>query len=149
MFHYFQVKKSCFGGRFYTKTYTNWATIGAIHLNKIEVWRPDYLSEKGLNNICHGLRGMNFFQEKCCKILALHHLSSKCGFLVTVTPNRTRPEPIKIRHLELSKDIKFEEIGARKGLQTALHHPTFIFKTTHLPRAITLSTFHKNFMRKQ
>lgn len=78
------------------------------------------------------------FQEKYCKISALRRLSSKCDFLVTVTPNRTRPEPVKIRHLELFKDIKFEEIGARKGLQSpdSTDHPTFIFKTTHLPRSI-------------
>ena len=34
-----------------------------------------------------------------------------------VTPNLARLEPIETIHLELSRDIKFEEIGSRKGLQ--------------------------------
>ena len=33
---------------------------------------------------------------------------------MTVAPNLARLEPMETRHLELSKDIKFEEIGARK-----------------------------------
>ena len=42
---------------------------------------------------------------------------------------------MKTRHLELSKDIKFEEIGARKDLQTTLHHPRSYLKQLicHVP----------------
>ena len=37
---------------------------------------------------------------------------------MTVTPNLTKLEPMKTRHPELSRDIKFEEIRVRKDLQT-------------------------------
>ena len=46
--------------------------IGVIRLNKMEVWCLDYLSQKGLNNICHGLKEMNFSRKSIVEFPALH-----------------------------------------------------------------------------
>ena len=42
------------------------------------------------------------------------------GVDTTVTLNLTKSEPMETRHLELSKDKKFEQNGAWKGLQTVV-----------------------------
>ena len=46
--------------------------IGVICLNKMEVWCLDYLSQKGLNNICYGLEEMNFSRKSTVEFPALH-----------------------------------------------------------------------------
>ena len=56
--------------------------------------------------------GRNEFvsRKSVAEFLTLHHLSSRCGILATITPNRVRLEPMETIHSELSRDIKFEEI---------------------------------------
>ena len=61
---------------------------------------------------------MNFSRKSVAEFLTLHHLSSRCDILATITPNRVRLEPMETIHSKLSKDIKFEEIRDCKGLQT-------------------------------
>ena len=117
LFSFFRSKMAVFGA-FTCKNCTNWATVGAIRINKIELWFLDYLSEKWLDNICHGLEEMNFSRKSVAEFLTLHHLSSRCDILATITPNRVRLEPMETIHSKLSKDIKFEEIRDCKGLQT-------------------------------
>ena len=39
---------------------------------------------------------------------------------MTITSNRMRPRLLKTRHPEIYVHIKFEENGARKGLQTVM-----------------------------
>lgn len=61
--------------------------IGVIRLNKTEVWCLNYLSQKGLNNICHGLEEMNFQEKELFNfLLCVRHLSSRHDILATVTP---------------------------------------------------------------
>ena len=38
---------------------------------------------------------------------------------MTVASNLARSEPMETRHLDLSRNINFEENGTQKGLQTA------------------------------
>ena len=101
-----------------TKNYTNGARIGAIHLSQLEVWVLEHLSQKDLDDIYHRLEGMHFLRNNITKFPTLRHLPSRYYILTTVTPNFVRLEPMETRHPELSRDIKFEEIKARKGLQT-------------------------------
>ena len=77
----------------------------------------NYLSLKGLNDVCHGLEGMKFSRKNVIEFHALCHLPSGRNILMTVTPNLTKSKPMETRHLELSRDIKFEEIRVRKDLQ--------------------------------
>lgn len=49
----------------------------------------------------------------------LRHLPSEYNISTIVVPNWTRLEPLETRHLEFSMNIKSEEKGVRKGLQTA------------------------------
>ena len=92
--------------------------IGAIHLNQFEVWGLECLSQKGLDDICHGLEGMNFQETNITKFPILRHLLSGCEILTIVAPNFSKSELMEIRHPELSRDIMFEEIGDQKYLQT-------------------------------
>ena len=46
-----------------------------------------------------------------------HRTYGKADILMTIAPNLTKSEPMETRHLEFSKDIKFEGTKARKGLQ--------------------------------
>ena len=61
---------------------------------------------------------MHFLRNNITKFPTLRHFPSRYYILTTVTPNFVRLEPMETRHPELSRDIKFEEIRARKGLQT-------------------------------
>ena len=61
---------------------------------------------------------MKFSRKNVIEFHALCHLPSERHILMTVTPNLTKLEPMKTRHPELSRDIKFEEIRVRKDLQT-------------------------------
>ena len=62
---------------------------------------------------------IHFFQEKRSQNFStLRHIPSEHDILTTIAPNQMRLEPLEIRHLELSKHIKFEKNGAQKGLQT-------------------------------
>ena len=56
--------------------------------------------------------GRNEFvsRKSVAEFLTLHHLSSRCDILATITLNQVRLEPMETIHLELSRDIKFEEI---------------------------------------
>ena len=61
----------------------------------------------------------DFFNKSVVEFFALRHLSSRSNILEIITPNRARLESMETRHPELSRDIKFEEIGAQKCLQIA------------------------------
>ena len=76
-----------------------------------EVWGLNHLSQKGLGDIYHGLEGINFLRKNVTEFPTLHHLHLG-DILMTVAPNLTKSELLETRHLELSKDIKFEEIRA-------------------------------------
>ena len=60
-----------------------------------------------------------FFSRSVAEFSTLHHVSSRCDIFATVIPNQTRLESMETRHLEFSRYIKFEKIGAQKCLQTA------------------------------
>ena len=96
----------------------NWARIGVIRLNQLEVWGLDHPPQKGLDDIYHRLEGINFLRKTVIEFPTLLYLPYGPDILMTVAPNLTKLEPMETRHSEISKDIKFEETKARKGLQT-------------------------------
>jgi len=62
---------------------------------------------------------MIFLRKNVAKFPTLCHLSSGHDILTTITPNHARLKPIETRHTKVSRDIRFEEIRAKKGLQIA------------------------------
>ena len=76
------------------------------------------MSQKGFDDIYHGLEGMNFQETNIIEFPILHQLLSGCKILKTVAPNFSKLELMETRHPKLSRDIMFEEIGAQKDLQT-------------------------------
>ena len=63
---------------------------------------------------------MNFSREDIRNFLALRHLPSEHNISTTIAPNQTKLEPLETIHPELFMHIKFEENGARKGLQIVM-----------------------------
>lgn len=59
---------------------------------------------------------MNFSRKNVTEFPTLRHFPFERDILMTVAPNLARSKPMETRHPALSKDIKFKEIGARKGL---------------------------------
>lgn len=118
MYHYFHVKKSCFSAVLcrilfqHSHNWSNfpeqaWCMVSQIPSIKSARW---YLPR---------IRRNEFFKKSATKFPTLHHLTSRCEISMTVTSNWARLGPMETRHLDLSRDIKFEEIRAWKGLQTA------------------------------
>jgi len=56
------------------------------------------------------LEDANFLKKNVTKFFsALRHLPFECNILTIASPNLTIPGPLKTRHSELSRYIKFEE----------------------------------------
>ena len=100
-----------------TKHCIDWARIGVIWLNQLEVWGLEHPPQKGLDDICHGLEGINFLRKNVTEFPTLLYLPYRPDILMTIATNLTKSKPMETRRPEISKDIKFEETKAQKGLQ--------------------------------
>ena len=63
-------------------------------------------------------RRNEFSKKSAIKFPILRYLPSRRDILMIVAPKHTRSRPMETRHLDLSRDTKFEEIQSPKDLQT-------------------------------
>lgn len=107
----FRIKKPFFGC-FCEINYTNLATTNAKGLNKPEVWWIIYTSKDFLTISLPNEEEI-IFQNKRYTIFytaSPPSCSPVCNILATIAPNWMRTKPIETRHLDLSNNIRFEEI---------------------------------------